>query len=145
MIRHIHFYSSLLSALILASFWTSSLFSELFSSAAEVAKIKTTIAYALMLFIPAMVVTAVTGFNMGKKTNNPITNKKLKRMKIIGVNGLMILTPCAIFLSIRASYGLFDRFFYSIQMLEFLVGAINLTLIALNIRDGFRLAQLRTR
>jgi hypothetical protein len=61
-------------------------------------------------------------------------------MPIIAANGLLFLVPCAIFLSRRASAGSFDATFYAVQLLELAAGATNVTLLALNVRDGLRLA-----
>jgi hypothetical protein len=43
-------------------------------------------------------------------------------------------------LSLRASAGSFDATFYAVQLLELAAGATNVTLLALNVRDGLRLA-----
>jgi hypothetical protein len=49
--------------------------------------------------------------------------------------------PCAIFLQQLASAGLFDQTFAVVQALELAAGAVNLTLLGLNIRDGFKLSR----
>ena len=141
--RHIHAIAALLSALFLATFWTSTLVTELFLSAAAVAEVKRLIAYALIVFVPLMMLTAGTGFSMGGKVNHPLIKVKRRRTPLIGLNGLFILVPSALFLSLRAQEGLLDSTFYSVQALELLAGALNLTLIGLNIRDGFQLSRLR--
>ena len=64
-------------------------------------------------------------------------------MPFIAANGLLILVPAAIFLSVRAQAGMFDGAFYAVQAVELLAGAINVTLIGLNIRDGLRLSRRR--
>jgi hypothetical protein len=51
----------------------------------------------------------------------------------------LILVPAALFLNFKAQAATFDNVFYTVQVLELLVGAINLTLIGLNIRDGMAL------
>ena len=61
-------------------------------------------------------------------------------MPFIGANGVLILIPCAIFLHRWASVGTFDTTFYIVQSLELVVGATNLTLMSLNIRDGLRMS-----
>lgn len=61
-------------------------------------------------------------------------------MPIIAANGIMILIPSALFLSYRATSGAFDAMFYAVQALELLAGAVNLTLIAMNMRDGLKLS-----
>lgn len=106
-------------------------------------EVKQLIAYALMVFVPLMGITAGTGFSMGGKGRHPLLVSKRRRMPFIGLNGLLILVPSALFLALRAKAGLFDDVFYSVQALELIAGALNLTLIGLNIRDGFKLSGLR--
>ena len=60
-------------------------------------------------------------------------------MLFIAGNGVLILIPAALYLSALASRGEFDGIFYSVQAIELIAGAINLTLMSLNIRDGLRL------
>ena len=55
----------------------------------------------------------------------------------IAANGILILLPAAFFLAGRAAAGQFDATFYGVQALELAAGAINLSLMGLNIRDGF--------
>lgn len=55
-------------------------------------------------------------------------------------NGVLVLIPCAIFLDRWASVGVFDASFYLVQAIELIAGAVNLTLMAMNIRDGLRLS-----
>ena len=59
-------------------------------------------------------------------------------MTIIGPNGLFVLLPSAIYLNTLATQGTFGPTFYAVQTLELLAGAVNLTLMGLNIRDGLR-------
>jgi hypothetical protein len=60
-------------------------------------------------------------------------------MPFIALNGIAVLVPCAILLQQRAAAGQFDQIFTVVQAVELIAGAINLTLIGLSIRDGFRL------
>ena len=69
-----------------------------------------------------------------------LINQKKKRMLIAGLNGVLILLPAAIYLNQLASQGIFNQTFYMIQVLELLAGAINLSLMGLNIRDGLRMS-----
>jgi hypothetical protein len=65
--------------------------------------------------------------------------KKTKRMRFIAINGIAILIPCALFLAVKARAGVFDTAFYSVQILELIAGAANLTFLALNMRDGLKM------
>jgi hypothetical protein len=58
-------------------------------------------------------------------------------------NGLLVLLPSAYALASMANAGRFDGLFYAVQALELAAGAINITLLALNMRDGVRLRVYR--
>jgi hypothetical protein len=141
--HRIHAAAAMLTLLFLAAFWMSTVVSELFLSASAVAQVKIAIAYALWGFLPVMVLTAASGFLMGGKGRHPLLLAKRRRMPFIAINGLLILVPAAVFLSLRAQAGLLDRAFYGVQALELAAGAANLALIGLNFRDGLRLGRLR--
>ncbi len=141
--HRIHAVAAMLTLLFLAAFWMSTVVSELFLSASAVAQVKIAIAYALWGFLPVMMLTAASGFLMGGKGRHPLLLAKRRRMPFIAINGLLILVPAAVFLSLRAQAGLLDRAFYGVQALELAAGAANVALIGLNIRDGLRLGRLR--
>lgn len=141
--RKAHAIGAALTVLLLSAFWSSTLVSELFLSPIAVAHVKQGIAYGILALVLAMAVTAGTGFSMGGKGKLPLLVAKRKRMPFVALNGLVILVPAAIFLALRATAGVFDEWFYGVQVLELLVGGINLTLIGLNIRDGLRLSSRR--
>ncbi|WP_199728344.1 hypothetical protein [Achromobacter sp. K91] len=141
--HRIHAAAALLTLLFLAAFWISTVASELFLAASAVAQVKLAISYALLGFVPVMMLTAASGFLMGGKGRHPLLLAKRKRMPFIAANGLLILVPAAVFLALRAQAGLLDGVFYGVQVLELAAGAANLALIGLNIRDGLRLGRLR--
>ena len=62
------------------------------------------------------------------------------RMKIVAANGLLVLLPSAFVLASWANAGRFDGAFYALQGVELLAGAVNFTLLLLNMRDGLRLS-----
>lgn len=64
---------------------------------------------------------------------------KGRRMKAVAANGLLVLLPSAWSLASWANAGRFDGAFYALQGAELLAGAINVTLLVLNLRDGLRL------
>lgn len=77
---------------------------------------------------------------MGKSRHGRLVDTKKRRMPFIAANGLLVLVPCAIFLNRWAAAGSFDTTFYVVQAIELLAGPINLVLMALNVRDGLRMA-----
>ena len=47
--------------------------------------------------------------------------------------------PSALFLAFKARAGELDAVFYAVQALELVAGAVNITLLGLNMRDGLRM------
>ncbi|QNH22126.1 hypothetical protein HEP73_03057 [Xanthomonas sp. GW] len=141
--RKVHAIAAAATVVLLATFWSSTLISELFLSSVAVTAVKQGIAYGVLALVLAMAATGATGFSMGGKGKLPLLAAKRKRMPFIAINGLVILIPSALFLASRATAGVFDARFYAVQVLELLVGGINLTLIGLNVRDGLRLSSRR--
>lgn len=135
----VHAGAASLALVFIATFWTSTVVTELFLSAAAVPWVKQGIAYALLGFVPLIAITGASGFAMGGKSIFPLIVVKRRRMIFIAGLGLLVLVPSAIFLSVRAQAGTFDGTFYSVQALELIAGAVNLVLIGLNFRDGLRL------
>ncbi|MCW3781902.1 hypothetical protein [Defluviimonas salinarum] len=127
------------------TFWLSTVLSEIFGGPATVAAAKTAILYGMALLIPAMATAGATGAAMGRGWKLPQVQVKLRRMKIIATNGILVLLPSAVFLAFRAQAGVFDTTFYTVQAIELLAGATNIILLGLNLRDGLALALRRNR
>ena len=126
--------------LIITSFWTSTLVSELFMDHAAVADVKLGIVYGIFLLVPCLAATGGSGFMLGKSRKERLLEQKKKRMLIIAANGLFVMIPSALFLNYKAAAGEFDVSFYAVQLAELAVGAVQLTLMGMNFRDGLRLA-----
>jgi Na+/H+ antiporter NhaA len=94
----------------------------------------------LFVLVPAIAATGGSGFFMSKSRQGQLVETKKKRMPFIAANGLLVLIPCAIFLNRWAAAGAFDNTFYVVQAFELLAGAVNLTLMGLNIRDGLKMS-----
>ena len=124
-------------------FWLSTLLSELFGGIGVVTTVKTSIPWGFLILIPALIAAGGSGFQMSRKMRGPLVAKKQKRMPFIAANGILILIPSALYLSFKAQAGTFDTGFYAVQALELLAGAANITLLGLNMRDGFRLTRRR--
>ncbi len=139
----IHALAGLIGFLTILSFWSSTLYSELFGSHEMVTYVKTMILKGMFILIPAMIVVGASGMNLGGKRRDVKTLAKKERMPFIAFNGLVVLLPAAFFLQSKAVAGEFDTVFYIIQMIELFAGATNLTLMGLNIRDGRSLTRHR--
>lgn len=135
----IHPLTGTVALLTIATFWLSTVVSELIGSNEAVVAVKTAIPWGFLLLIPALAATGGTGFSLTKGRKTGLVADKRRRMPLIAANGLLVLIPCALFLSSRARAGQFDTTFYAVQALELMAGAVNLVLLYRNMRDGFRM------
>jgi hypothetical protein len=136
----IHAIAGTAAMLTIATFWTSTLISELFLDYTAVAAVKHAIVYGLFLLVPFLAATGGSGFSLSQMRKGLLVDQKKKRMAVIAANGLLVLIPAALFLNSKAAAGEFDAMFYSVQFVELIVGVVQLTLMRMNFRDGLRLA-----
>jgi len=128
-----------LALVTICCFWGSTVVLELFGDHAAIAAVKNAILWGMLVLVPAMAAAGGSGFSLGKGWRNPAVLRKKRRMKIIAANGILVLVPSAVFLANRAAAGEFDWAFAAVQAIELLAGAVNITLLSLNMRDGFAL------
>lgn len=141
MLKQAHFIARLLATLTIVTFCLSTVIVELFGSHESVATVKALIVMpGLFVLVPAIAATGGSGFFLSKTRQGRLVETKKKRMLFITANGLLVLIPCAIFLKRWSAAGAFDSTFYLVQGLELLAGAVNLTLMGLNIRDGLKMS-----
>ncbi|TAK50344.1 MAG: hypothetical protein EPO23_01140 [Xanthobacteraceae bacterium] len=140
MLRRLHPLAGAVAFMTILAFWIATVASELGGSWQTIALVKRGIVWGLVVLVPAIALTGISGFLMAGKSTAPILLSKKRRMPLIGINGLVVLVPAAITLAILAARGDFGRTFMIVQGIELVAGAINLALMALNIRDGRRLA-----
>ncbi len=139
MTKTVHAIAGAFALLTILIFWLSTALSELFAETAVVTMVKTLIPWGLLILIPALMVVGLSGFRLGKKRQGPLVERKQKRMPFIAANGILILVPSAFYLSFKAQAEVFDTEFYAVQALELMAGAVNISLLGLNMRDGLRL------
>lgn len=134
-----HAVAGIIGFLCILTFWTSTVYSELFTSHETVTAVKAMILRGMFILVPAMALAGGLGMSVGAKWKSPLALAKKKRMPVIALNGLCILLPSAFYLAFKSDAGEFDRWFYTVQTLELCAGALNLSLMGLNIRDGLRM------
>ena len=146
MLPRLHRFAALVATLCIALFFTSTLVVELVGTTESIVRIKSLIlSPGLWILIPAIAVTGITGAIMGQNSHNTFVVRKKKRMPFIALNGVVILIPAAYFLDHWASLGEFNATFYLVQGIELLAGAVNLTLMAMNMRDGLKLRTMHSK
>ena len=137
----IHASAGALAMLTITIFWTSTLLSELFMGQDAIVTVKHAIAYyGLIPLAILMAATGGSGMFFAKGRKGQIVEDKKKRMPKIGANGLLVMIPCAIYLNSKAAAGEFDTIFYIVQLIELVVGVVQLTLLGKSFRDGLKLA-----
>ncbi|MBC6459892.1 hypothetical protein [Actinomadura sp. HBU206391] len=138
-LKRVHLIAATAGLLTILTFWISTVTVELFGSESLIITVKQTIPWGLLVLVPALAITGATGFSMSGASSEPRIRAKRRRMPFISANGLLILIPTALYLDRLASRGELGGAFYAVQALELITGAVNLTLMSLNARDGLRL------
>ena len=137
---YLHAVAGTTAFLLVASFWTATVVSEVFLSAAAIAVVKHAIVQAMLLLIPCLLAAGASGFSLSKSRRGTLVDRKKRRMPFIALNGLLVLLPSALFLDSRAAVGAFDATFYAVQAIEMAAGALQLALLGMNLADGLRLS-----
>jgi hypothetical protein len=141
MTRTIHFVAALAASALIFTFFVCTIAAELLGEHELVAWVKHLIVFpGLFFLVPAIATAGITGFLLARRRSGARVQAKKKRMPIIGVNGIVVLVPCAILLDRWAAGGRFDTVFWLVQTLELLAGFVNLSLMGLNLRDGLKLS-----
>ena len=137
----LHRLAAPLAILCIATFFSATIFVELVGTTESIATVKSLILWpGLFILVPAIAIAGGSGFALAKSRSGKLVHQKKKRMPFIGVNGILVLIPCAVLLERWASVGAFDLNFYIVQGIELLAGAINLILMGMNMRDGYRMS-----
>lgn len=139
--KHIHRIASVVAALCVATFFLSTIVVELLGSHAAISQLKSLIVTpGLWVLVPAIAAAGATGMFLSRSRQGRLVEAKKKRMPFIAANGLLVLVPCAIALDRLAMTGNLGTIFYAVQAVELIAGAVNLTLMGRNVRDGLRIA-----
>ena len=139
--KRAHLVAGVIATLCIATFFVSTVLVELLGSHETVAWLKSLIVMpGLFILVPAIAITGGSGLFVSKSRRGRLVDAKKKRMPFIAANGLLVLVPCAIVLNRWSAAGSFDSSFCVMQAIELLAGAVNLSLMGMNIRDGVRLS-----
>jgi len=134
-----HIAATAVATLTISCFFTFSLIAEIIGDPLFIKQVKTGILYCLPIMLIAMPILGLSGKKLAGNSKNPIIQQKMKRMKLVALNGV-ILISLAIYLYYHAVYKTIDTTFLYVQIVELVIGAINLGLIGMNIRAGMQLS-----
>lgn len=142
MLKLVHRSAALTALALIAFFFSSTLAVEMLAGPSQIAWLKALIATpGLWLLIPSLMAAGISGNLLARGRSGPPIGAKRRRMAVAAANGLLILVPCALTLNSLAARGALDATFYLIQAAELAAGALNLSLLGLNLRDGLRLGR----
>ena len=102
MLKVIHPVAGTLALFTIATFWLSTVLTELFASQVAVTAVKTAIPWGFLVLVPALAATGGSGFVLAKGRRGGVLGAKIKRMPLIAANGLVVLIPAALFLAFKA-------------------------------------------
>lgn len=140
----VHALTSTFAMLIIATFWVSTVVSELFLGPQAVAVVKQAIAaYGVYALVLMMASAGASGMALAKARKGRLVDAKKWRMRFIAANGFLVLIPCALALNALAAAGEFSGLFYLLQALELSMGLVQLILMSRNFREGLILAGRR--
>ena len=135
----IHAGASGLALLTILTFFTSTVITEIFGSVEQIAALKEMIFFALPLMLIAMPLLGLSGKWLAGKSQAPLVLRKFKRMKLISLNGfLLIMLAASLYFTSRDLR--LDNTFYLLQGAELLLGGVNISLMILSIWDGMLLS-----
>ncbi|MGH3474245.1 MAG: hypothetical protein ACRDOT_04945 [Aeromicrobium sp.] len=137
--RHVHPVAGGLALLAMLIFWTSTVVVELAGDRGDIAAVKHAILWGLLVLVPALAATGGTGFLRAGRSKNARILAKKRRMQVVAPIGILVLVPCVLYLGLTTSPDGLGTYFYPVQGVELLAGAVNITLMSLNARDGLRL------
>jgi hypothetical protein len=136
----VHACAGSLAVLMVATFWCSTVIAEVFLSTEAIVTTKRAILFGIAVLVPLLMITGGSGFALSGTRTGKIFTVKKRRMRLIAMNGMLLLAPSAFFLYWRAAAGQFDAAFVAVQSIELLAGAAQLVLLGLNVRDGLLLS-----
>jgi len=142
--RNLHKFAAIGAMVIIALFFLSTLISEIFLGVEEIVFVKIAITYLIPFLVIFMALTGISGNKLGKKINSKEVLAKQKLIKIVAVNGILVLIPLAFTLRSYAENLEFTLFFWSLQILELIAGATNLFLMSKLARLGKELKHFKT-
>ncbi len=140
----IHLTAAAGAVTLITTFLISSAVTELAGNAADVHSLRQRIVYGLPLLIGCLAAAALTGRRLARKSRAAVIRRKQRRMQVVAALGIVVLVPCALILDALTAGASAGAVVTGLVITEMLVGALNLTLLLLNVRDGRRLSRPRT-
>lgn len=140
MLKRFHAAAGALAFATILTFWTTTIWAEALGTVDQLIAVKQAIVRGLWILVPSLAAAGISGRLLTRNPRLPLIGAKMRRMQIAAGLGIGILIPAAILLARWSAAGNFGTGFIAVQTLELAAGATNITLLALNVRDGLRLS-----
>jgi hypothetical protein len=128
---------------VITAFLAASAAIEPFGDAGELRDLRQGILVALPVLIACLATAALTGRRLAGRSRAVVVRRKQRRMQVVAAAGLLVLIPCAVALDVLAAGTASGGLVAALEVTEFLAGGLNLTLLALNFRDGRAMTRRR--
>jgi len=140
----IHLCAAVGALALITTFLVSSAVTDLAGNGADVHSLRQWIVFALPVLIGCLAAAALTGRRLARKSKAPAIRRKQRRMQVVAALGIVVLVPCALILDVLTASASASAVVTGLELTEMLAGALNLTLLLLNVRDGRGLSRPRT-
>jgi hypothetical protein len=128
---------------LITTFLVVTTVTELIGTAGDVHIVRQWIVFGLPVLIGCLATAALSGSRLARNSRAAVIRRKQRRMQIVAAAGILVLVPCALILDDLTASASAGGVVTALEIAEILAGALNLTLLALNFRDGRRLTRPR--
>jgi hypothetical protein len=128
---------------LITAFLVSSGVTDLLGGAGDIRVLRHGILLGVPLLIACLAIAGLTGRRLAGGSRSAVVRRKQRRLQAAAAVGLLVLVPCALILSHLAAAPAASRAFTALEITEFVFGTFNLSLLALNFRDGRRMTRHR--
>jgi hypothetical protein len=137
----VHVAAAVTALAVITTFLVSSGVTELLGGTSDIRTLRHAIVFGLPLLIACLATAGLTGRRLGAGSRSFVLARKQRRLQAAAAVGLLVLVPCALILNHLAAAPVPGSAFAVLEITEFLFGTLNLSLLALNFRDGRRIAR----
>lgn len=142
LLARIHIAAAAAGLVVITTFLVSSAVTDLIGGAGDIRVLRHGILLGLPLLIGCLVTAALTGRRLAGGFRPAVVRRKQRRLQAVAAAGILVLVPCALILNHLAAAPP-SWVFHSLEITEISVGTLNLSLLALNFRDGRRMTRHR--
>src|ERR1700680_1881685 len=143
LLARIHVAAAAGAIAVITTFLVSSGVTELTGGAGDIRTLRHAILLGLPLLIACLVTAGLTGRRLAGGSRSAVVRRKQRRLQAAAAAGLLVLVPCALILNHLATASATGGAFTALEITESVFGTVNLSLLALNFRDGRRMTRHR--